>query len=121
MQDPCKALGGPVQAVDAQACLFSRQMPAHSGLLGGDDWIPGHTGRDAHLKVGRGSSRRPTPNTATAKKCITSTLGRGLRPDSRLTGPALYLQQQADSHMPGPASPVAGHRLRVALSINQVV
>ena len=40
-----------------------------------------------HLKVGRGLSSLCTPNSATLKKCITSRLGLGLRPDSRLTGP----------------------------------
>eukprot|EP00955_Chlamydomonas_euryale_P050662 354622-Chlamydomonas_euryale.AAC.15 len=41
--------------------------------------------------VGRGSNSRPTPYNATMKKCITSTLGFGLRPDSSDTGPAEYM------------------------------
>ena len=70
----------------------------------------------AHLNVGRGSSRRPTPKMATAKKCMTSTLGRGLRPDSRLTGPALYLKAASRVSLgSGPASSaVTGRRPCIA-------
>ncbi len=46
--------------------------------------------QQGHLRVGLGMSRRPTPKMATAKKCITSTEGRGFRPDRRDTGPAEY-------------------------------
>ena len=37
--------------------------------------------------VGRGSISLPTPKQATAKKCITSTEGRGRRPERREIGP----------------------------------
>lgn len=43
-----------------------------------------------YRNVGRGKSRRCTPNSATLKKCITSRLGLGLRPESRLTGPLAH-------------------------------
>lgn len=39
------------------------------------------------LGEGKGTSRRPTPYMATAKKCMTKLNGRGLSPDSRATGP----------------------------------
>jgi hypothetical protein len=39
------------------------------------------------LGEGRGSISRPTPKIATAKKCATKLIGRGLRPESRAIGP----------------------------------
>jgi hypothetical protein len=36
---------------------------------------------------GKGSNKRPTPNTATAKKWRTKLKGRGFNPESRETGP----------------------------------
>ena len=42
-----------------------------------------------HRRVGEGngSNRRPTPYIATEKKWRTKLIGRGLRPESRATGP----------------------------------
>ena len=39
------------------------------------------------LSEGKGSSRRPTPYIATAKKWRTKLNGRGFRPESKATGP----------------------------------
>ena len=39
------------------------------------------------LTDGLGKRRRETPNSATPKKCATSTDGLGFNPDNKLTGP----------------------------------
>ena len=42
-----------------------------------------------HIRLGegKGSSKRPTPYIATAKKCTTKLKGRGFKPESNDTGP----------------------------------
>ena len=40
--------------------------------------------------VGNGTSKRPIPNTATAKKCVTKLRGFGSNPESKAMGPRAY-------------------------------
>lgn len=46
------------------------------------------TGHRIFFKSRMCPAHLPTPKSATMKKCVTSTEGRGLRPDSSDTGPA---------------------------------
>ena len=67
-----------------RVCVAKARLPR----LGYRGWVAeGRLQVIAYLKVGLGCMRRPTPYSATMKKCMTNREGLGARPDSREMGP----------------------------------